>query len=155
MKKRSQRFFPFVSLLLGLAASAMVFLPALSSTDLDATYSGVQVITGLSVFNAGPVAEGQLPFSVIALLAYSLPLIAGVLGVALRKGFLVSTILFAAAAILLFVLPQYTFVNVTTFMGGTTEWEVDWVFELGLTLSASFSLAGALFSAFALFKEMK
>ncbi|MFA6801207.1 MAG: hypothetical protein WCR19_03765, partial [Acholeplasmataceae bacterium] len=61
----NKKYFPFLILLIGAAASVMAFLPALKFADYDTTYTGIQLITGTTVFDIGPVADGKLPFSIL------------------------------------------------------------------------------------------
>lgn len=120
----------------------MVFLPALKYADNDTTYTGIQMITGLTVFDVGVIADGKIPFSFLALMAFALPVIAGIS--ALSKNYIIPVVLFIAAAVLLFLLPTYTVVNVTSFIG-TTELEIDWVLQTGSIVAGSLSIVGALF----------
>lgn len=131
----------FLSLIIGIAATAMIFLPAIKYESIDTVYSGFQATFGVEIVDIG-IASGQLEFNVWALLAFGLPAIAGILAVLARKGALISAVLFAVAAILLFTLPQY--VNATaTGLGGSTDIEIDWVMQYGLILAGSLAILGA------------
>ncbi|MFA6801497.1 MAG: hypothetical protein WCR19_05270, partial [Acholeplasmataceae bacterium] len=128
------------------------FLPALKFADYDTTYTGIQLITGTTVFDIGPVADGKLPFSILALLAFGLPIVAGLIFVSNTKGSIISVILFIISAILLFILPEYTIINVTTFIGGTSEWEADWVLQTGAIIAGVLSSLGAIVGLFGMSK---
>lgn len=146
MKKTQVRTLSLILFLIGVAVVALAFLPALKYGDNETTYTGFQIITGLTVFNIAPVADGKLPFSILALFAFLLPILAWALGGAMGKGFVLSLLLFAAAAVLLFLLPQYTRVIVTSFIGGPTEWDPNWVLQIGPIIAGGLSVLGAVVS---------
>lgn len=146
MNSNSRKFFPMLGLLLGVVATAMVFLPALKYPDAETTYTGIQLITGLTIFDVGVIADGKLPFNVLALLAFALPVTAGLVSSTKGEAFAITLIMFIAAAILLFLLPMYIHINVTTFIGGTSELETNWVLQIGAILAGSLSIVGALVS---------
>lgn len=145
MKKRVGKVFPFIALLLGVIAFVMVFLPVLKFPNNDTTYTGIQVVTGLSIVDAGFLGDAAMPFNILALLAFLLPIISGIIGVTMRKGYVVSVILFTVAAVLLFVLPQYTYINVTI-LGNVTKPEIDWVLLAAPIIAGSASILGVLVS---------
>lgn len=136
----------FLSLIIGIAATAMIFLPAIKYESIDTVYSGLQATFGVEIVDIG-IASGQLEFSIWALLGYGLPIIAGILGLIFRKGAFISTVLFAVAAVLLFTLPQYVNATATGF-GGSTEIEIDWVMQYGLIVAGSLSVLGVFSSLF-------
>lgn len=142
MNKKYTNTFPIIVLLLGIAASIMVFLPALKYKDSDATYTGLKIITGVNIFNLGSIADGKLPFSILALLAFVLPVVAGIIFFTSPKNAIISIVLFAGAAVLLFLLPEYTKVVVNTFIGGETELDIKWVLQVGTIIAGSLSCAG-------------
>lgn len=143
MKKYSKNV-PLIALLLGLIASAMIFLPALKYPDVDTTYTGIQVATGVTIFNLGPIVDGKIPFNFLALLAFVLPAIAGLVMFTTPKNALLSIIFFIAAAVLLFILPTYIVINVTAFGGsGVTDIDIDWVLQIGAIVAGSLSVLGA------------
>lgn len=146
MSKKQMKLIPVVVLLLGIVASVMVFLPALKYTDGNTSYTGIQIITGVDILNLGVIAEGKLPFSFLALLAFTLPIIAGFVAYSKSKNAIISVILFIGAAVLLFILPQYIVINVSVFGGGPTEVEVDWVLQVGAISAGVLSTIGALLS---------
>ncbi|MFA6375064.1 MAG: hypothetical protein WCY04_02425, partial [Bacilli bacterium] len=67
----------------------------------------------------------KLPFSVLGLLAFLFPIAAGIISVVMPKGYLISVILFAVGAVLLFILPQY--INIVHIIGNSvTTIDVEW-----------------------------
>lgn len=54
---------------------------------------------------------------------------------------------------MLFLLPVYVRVNVTTFIGGTTEWDPDWVLQIGAILAGSFSVLAGFISLLGFTRE--
>ncbi|HHX78267.1 MAG TPA: hypothetical protein GX695_00745 [Acholeplasmataceae bacterium] len=152
MKKRIGNFFPFVALLLGIIAFVMVFLPALKYPSNDTTYTGLQVVTGLSIVDAGFIGDAKMPFNILALLAFLLPISAGLIGVLTPRGFIVSLVLFIAAAVLFFVLPQYTHINVTL-LGTVTKTEIDWTLLAAPIIAGSASILGVLVSLMGFMKK--
>lgn len=146
MNKQFKSFIAFLPLLLGIIATAMIFLPALKYSETDTSYTGLQVITGVSVLNLGILGEGHLPFNILALLAFALPLAAGIVGLTGKKSFYISTVLFVIAAVLLFLLPQYTNISYTLLGGDPAQLEVEWVMQTGLIVAGSLSIVGAVVS---------
>ena len=146
MNKQFKSFIAFLPLLLGIIATAMIFLPALKYSETDTSYTGLQVITGVSVLNLGILGEGHLPFNILALFAFALPLAAGIVGLTGKKSFYISTDLFVIAAVLLFLLPQYTNISYTVLGGDTAQLEVEWVMQTGLIVAGSLSIVGAVVS---------
>lgn len=152
MKERVGKFFPFIALILGIVASVMIFLPALKFPNNDTTYTGIQIITGMSIVDAGFLGDAKMPFNVLALIAFLLPISAGLIGATMPRGFIVSTILFVAAAVLFFVLPQFTHINVTV-LGVVSTPEIDWVLQTGPIIAGSASILGVLVSLFGFTKS--
>lgn len=150
MKNKFSKFFPFLALVFGVLATAMMFLPALKYPDGETTYTGVQIITGLNIFDVGAIAKGELPFSILALLAFGLPAVAGIIGMITYDKYFISVIFFLIAAVMLFLLPVYTHINVTNFITGTSELETEWVLQAGVMIAGSLSAIGGLFSLFAI-----
>lgn len=155
MNKNARKYFPFLCLLLGVAATAMVFLPALKYPDAEKTYTGIQLITGLTIFDVGVIADGKLPFNVLALLAFALPATAGLVALARGNSFGVAFIMFVASTVLLFLLPKYIHINVTTFISGTTEQDTNWVLQTGAIIAGALSIVGALISILGFTKVTK
>ncbi|SRR5690554_133099 len=143
----------FITFIIGVAASVMIFLPAIRYENIDTVYSGFQVTFGVEIVDIG-IATGQLEFNFLALLAYGLPVIAGILLMFSKKAALISMLLFVAAAILLFTLPLYVYATATGF-GGTTDIEIDWVMQYGLMIAGSLSILGVFSSALQTFNNFR
>jgi len=62
---------------------------------------------------------------------------------------MISTILFIASAILIFLIPEFTKVTVTV-LGNVNEINVEWTYGSGLIIAASLSIFGALLGLFKL-----
>ena len=147
MNKKLGKIFPFIALLLGLVALLMMLFPVLSVGDSDTTYTGLQIITGVSVVDAGSFAGAKLPFNFLALIAFLLPILAGIVWIFMPKGYILSAILFLVAAVLFFMLPQFTYLEVTV-LGSVTRPDVDWVLQSAGIVAASASILGVLVSLF-------
>lgn len=146
MNKKVGKFFPFVVLLLGIAASAMCFLVALKHVDSSATYTGFQVITGVKLVNIGTFLNASLPFSILALIAFLLPLVAGLLVVISPRSFIISISMFIVAAILIFMLPQYVNHFNVSLGDSVSQVSVKFGLEIGAILAGIFSIFGGIVS---------
>lgn len=119
-----KRFFPFLGLLFSVIVLVMVFLPTLNASGYD-SYSGFQIIMGYTISDIPIIGVTKLPFSVLGLLAFLFPIAAGIISVVMPKGYLISVILFAVGAVLLFILPQY--INIVHIIGNSvTTIDVEW-----------------------------
>lgn len=152
MNKVQTYDFKLVNLIIGLVAFAMIFLPALIFKDSDTAFSGLEISLGKEFTNLGTWASGEVAFNPIVLLAFSLTLVGGILPLIIPQGYIVSTIAFIVAAILLFMMPEFTTVTVTI-LGTVNEVDVEWTYGIGLILSGSFSILGALLGVFKLVKH--
>ncbi len=144
-----QRFMAisFITMIIGFAAAVMIFLPALGFEDSDTVYSGWQATFGYEIIDFGIWGSGQLEFNFLAVLAFGLPLVAGITALLFKQGALVSTGLFIVSAILLFMLPEHTIATATV-LGSTSQVDVDWVMQYGLITAGVLSIAGAFTSLF-------
>jgi len=147
MKKVKDKDIKGLSILLGFAATLMIFLPALIAPNSDEAYTGMQVVFGYDFIDFGSFAGGALKFSIINFVAFLLPLIASLLLLSTKKNNFLSTVLFAAGAVLLFMVSLYTVVTITLF-GNVTTREVDWQLGIGLTLAIIFSALGFLLGVY-------
>lgn len=145
MKFKAGKLLPLFALLLGIIAFLMVFLPALKFPNNDTSYTGFQVINGVSIIDGGFLGDAKMPFGILALVAFLLPLIGGLIGAVLPKGYIVSLVFFLVAVVLFFVLPQYTHVNVTI-LNDVTKHKIDWVLQAGPIIAGGASILGALVS---------
>ncbi|MDZ4196823.1 MAG: hypothetical protein U1C51_06180, partial [Candidatus Izemoplasmatales bacterium] len=115
-----------IPLLLGIVASFFILLPALVLKNSETAFSGIEVAFGHEFVSLGTWASGKIIFSPLVILAFLLPLIAGILPMVTKKGHLLSALLFGIGAILLFMTPSLTTVTVT--VGGiVSEIPIDWV----------------------------
>jgi hypothetical protein len=137
-----------IPLLLGVVASFFILLPALALKNSDTSLSGLEVAFGHEFASFGTWASGKVLFSPLLVLAFALPLIAGILPIVTKMSHLFSAVLFGVAAILLFLTPSLTTVTVT--VGGiVSEISIDWVLGIGVILAASVSIIASLFSVMA------
>ncbi len=143
MKNVTTKDLKIASIVIGFVATLMIFLPALSlSANGSAnTYTGLQVVFGHEFFDLGGFGSGEIRFCLLNLIAYSLPLLAALSLMFTKAGHIVSTIMFAVAAILLFLVIEFTVVTVT--IGDVvTEIDIDWNYAIGLILAAVLSILG-------------
>lgn len=144
--KQKSGLLALIALIAGVWAAIMVFFPALGYENSDTVYTGIHVLTSYEIANIGSIASGNLVFNFLAVLAYGLPLIAGLLVMFARKAGFVAAVLFVVGAILLFILPSYIDVRATA-LGVSTTFEVDWVMQYGLIVAGGASGVGAIASA--------
>lgn len=146
-KQSNQSLVILIVLCLGVLATLTIFLPALvtGSGDNKLFYSGLDVTFGKTLANLGVLAKGKIPFSILALLAYLLPIIAGTIVLFAPKKKPIAMLLFLAAAVLLFLLPEY--INMVS---ESSLFENSAVTNLGGSLTWG-SIMGAVFSVLGLF----
>lgn len=119
---------------LGIIGTLFMLLPVLSFEGLE--YTGYEVIFGVEIFDLDPfelgsIASARLPFSFLALLAFTLPVIGGVLALVSKKYLLFSLVLFIVSFFLLIILPNN--INIVYTVAGTESTEsVDWNVMFGL-----------------------
>jgi hypothetical protein len=137
-----------IPLLLGVIASFLILLPALVLKNSDSTISGLEAAFGHEFASLGTLVSGKILFSPLLVLAFALPLIAGILPIVTKMGHLFSAVLFGIGAILLFLTPNLTTVTIT--VGGiVSEISVEWSLGIGVILAASVSIIASLFSVMA------
>jgi len=145
---KQEKLLIYGTFIVGLIATLMIFLPALSIDDTS--YTGFEIAFGkqladIDFFGLGSVASAKLPFSILASLAYALPLIAGIVALAFKKARLVSSVFFVIALVLMFTLPNVIEVQYTL-AGNESSASVDWVMSFGLILAIVTSAIGAVLS---------
>jgi hypothetical protein len=123
-----------ILLILGIIATLFVLLPVLSYDDLQ--YTGYEIIFGMELFDVNPfdlgtIASARLPFSFISLLAFSLPLIAGIIAFASKRALILSLTFFIVSIFLLIIVPNNIVIVYTAFGSESTE-SVDWTMMIGL-----------------------
>lgn len=149
---KNQQNFKFLNLIIGIGAVVVMFLPVLILKDSDTSYTGLEVAFGKEFASLGSWASGQIAFNPLVLLAFLLPLIAGLIPMFAKNGFLFSMIIYVIGAVFIFMIPDFTTVTVTV-LGNVNEINVEWTYGIGLILAASFSIFGALFSLFSAFRR--
>ena len=152
MKKIQNQDFRILSVILGIIASFMIVLPVLILKDSETSFTGLELAFGHEFVNLGTWASGEIAFNPLVLLAFVLPLAGSLVLMLMNKGYLLSTILFIAAAFLIFMIPQFTTVTVTV-LGNVNEIDVEWTYGLGLIIAASLSILGALLGLIKLSKS--
>jgi hypothetical protein len=153
MKKIQKQDFKVVSVVIGILASVMIFLPALILKDSETSFTGFEVAFGHEFANLGTWASGEIAFNPLVALAYVLPLAGAIILMLTRKDYLLSTIMFIVAAILTFMIPQFTTTTVTL-LGNVNEVDVEWTYGIGLILSGALSIMGALLGLVKLNKNL-
>ncbi len=136
--------------ILGLIVALMMLLTVLKFEGLN--YAGYEVIFGKEIFDVNPfdlgsIASAYLPFSFSALLAFTLPLIAGIMALVSKKLPLVSLVLLVAGLIFLIRLPD-TIEIVYVVAGSENSTEIDWTMGLGLIGALVFSSLATVLNVF-------
>ncbi len=136
--------------ILGLIVALMMLLTVLKFEGLN--YAGYEVIFGKEIFDVNPfdlgsIASAYLPFSFSALLAFTLPLIAGIIALVSKKLPLVSLVLLVAGLIFLIRLPD-TIEIVYVVAGSENSTEIDWTMGLGLIGALVFSSLATVLNVF-------
>jgi len=149
MKKTHVYDVRILSVIVGIIAAAMILLPVLVLKDTETSFTGLQVALGHEFTSLGSWASGEIAFNPIVLLAFVLPLAASMMLMFSNSGYLLSTIMFAAAAILIFLIPDFTKVTITV-LDNVNEIDVEWTYGLGLVLGASLSILATLLGLFKL-----
>ncbi|MCX5775436.1 MAG: hypothetical protein NTV44_03640, partial [Firmicutes bacterium] len=142
MNKVHKRAYDIILFLLGIVATAMIFLPALIYRDSDTSFLGYEVVFGTEFVNLGIFGSGQLEPIVLGMFAFALPLAAGITAVLFKRGALVSALLFIGGAIMLFLLPTFTIASVTI-LDSRTVLDVTWTMGAGLIVAGVASSCGA------------
>jgi hypothetical protein len=141
MKKIRDNDLRLVSIVIGIIASLMIIFPALIVKDTNTTYTGLQVVFGYRVIDLGIIGSGEIKFSFLNLLAYSLPLIAAIVLLVSKNDKKIATIIFAVAVIMLILVPVSTIVHMNV-LGNVSVIDVDWGYRLGLNIAALLALIG-------------
>ncbi|MFH5882075.1 MAG: hypothetical protein ACNA7U_06190 [Candidatus Izemoplasmataceae bacterium] len=152
MKKITTLDRKFAAIVLGFVAAFMIVLPALSANGSDNTYTGLQVVFGHEFINLGGFGSGAIKFSVLNFVAYALPMSAALVLLLNKGGQMVSTLLFGAAAILLFLVPTFTVVTVTV-LGNVTTIDIDWAYAAGLIIAIVLSMIGFTLGLYTIYKK--
>ena len=132
-------------MLCGIAATAMIFLPALHYPETENAFTGYESVFGVTIVDIGSIASGQIELNLLGILAYVLPFAAFMMAIFLKRGAIFASLLFVAGAILLFLIPEMTRTTVTI-LGTSHDLDVDWQFAYGLIAAIVLSVVGAVFS---------
>lgn len=140
---------------LGLTVALMSLLPAL--TFEGANYAGYEVAFGRELINVNPfdlgsIASAHLTFSFTALLAFSLPLAAGVWVVVSRKLTIVPLVMLIVALVMFIRFPK-TVEILAVFAGDETDISVDWTMGDGLIAAIVLTATAVLPSGALVFNE--
>lgn len=136
-----------VGIILGIVASLMVVFPAVVTKNSENVYSGLQVAFGYEFTNLGNIASGQIEFSILNCIAFALPVIGALFLLLSKHGHIISAIIFGAAAIMFFFVPDFTVVSVTV-LNTVNEVAVEWNYGYGLIIAGIVSILAALISIF-------
>jgi len=136
-----RKFVPFVIFAFSVAATLMIFLPALHYEDL--TVTGIEIAFGTELEGAPGFDTEELEINYYAMTAYFAPVIGGLVTLVLRSGNLFSLAMLVLAAVLFFLLPNY--VEVIRIDGEERVVEAfEWTHGIGLILAGIFSVIAAL-----------
>ncbi len=145
MQNTKENMVSFLALFIGFVVTAMLLLPVLSVADSDTSFLGYEVVFGTEFANVSTFASGEIVFSFLALVAFLSPLAAGIVAAFTKQSMLISSILFALGAVLLFMLPIYTTATMTVF-DTVTEIDIDWTYSFGLVIAAVLATLGSVIS---------
>lgn len=158
-RKANDKMINFVIFCLGVLATLTIFLAALYTGDGDnkTYYTGLSVAFGKSGLDCGTLLKAYLPFSILGTLAYVLPVVGGVLMLLAGKKDmlfkLIALVCFLGAAVLFFMLPEFTKVVVESGLtGGSTTNSLGGSLAYGAIIGAALSILGCLASAYKLVK---
>lgn len=154
-KKQSKSLIAFLVAIVAIAASAFIFAPALGIKDTETTFTGIEITFGKEIANIW-VAQSKLTFSILALLAYALPLAAAIIILLFNKKFgsPLAALLLMASAVLLFVAGKYIKVE-STILGNVVTQDINWVLVWGIIASGVLSSLGALMALFETYRAYK
>lgn len=152
MKKIKSVDFKLINFIIGIVAVLMIFMPVLIFRDSETSYTGLEIAFGKEFVNLGGLGSGQIAFNPLVLLAFLLPLAGAIIPLFYSKGFMLSVVLYAIAAVLIFMIPQFTVVTVTI-LGNTNEIDVEWTYGIGLIIAAVLSILGLSLSTLEVYKR--
>ncbi len=141
MKNFSRNGFSLLAIFFGIAATLMIFFPAMSFPNSEESFLGFEIAFGVEFVNIGNLASGQVVGNILSMLAYILPLAAIVILMFVKKGTIVSMVLFGIGTVLLFLMPYYT-VTTVSILGTINEIDIDWVKSTGLIIAIICSIGG-------------
>lgn len=152
MNKLQKFDFKFANFIVGIVVVAMMFLPVLILKNTETSFTGFEIAFGKEFANLGSFASGEIAFNPLVLLAFILPLGAAIIPVFTNKGYLISTLLYIIATVLIFLIPNFTTVTITV-LGNVNEVDIEWTYGIGLIVAAVLSIVGAGLGLFKLSKS--
>ncbi|MBU1092866.1 MAG: hypothetical protein KKH01_00240 [Firmicutes bacterium] len=152
MRKIHDRDISLISIVVGFLAAIMILFPVLILKDSETSFTGLEVAFGHEFASLGSWASGQIEFNPTVLLAFILPLVGSIILMFSNKAHFIATILFIVAAVLIFMIPQFTAVSVTI-LGNVNSIDVEWTYGIGLIFAASLSILGGLLGLFRLYNS--
>lgn len=141
IKKLSEKQINVATLIIGIFVLFMLFLPVLILKDSETAFNGLEVAFGTEFINLGPWASGEIAFNPVVLVAFLLPLGAGLIPMFTNKYTVVTTLLFLVSAILILFTPILTTVTVTV-LGNVNAIDIEWTYGIGLILAAAAAFLG-------------
>jgi hypothetical protein len=139
---------------IGLATSLCLFLSALTYENM--AFDGYEIIFGtellnINPFNLGTIASAYLPFSLLAMMAYLLPLVAGILILISKSNLFYSLVIFLISTFLLALLPNSIHI-IYTVGGSSNALDVSWSVGTGLLAALILSSLGTISNLILLLK---
>lgn len=139
MKRIKDSELRLVSIVIGFIASLMIIFPALIVKDTNQTYTGLQIVFGKQFIDLGIIGSGEIIFSLLNLIAYSLPLVAALVLIVSKKDKTIAPVIFAIAVVMLVLVPISTVVHMTI-LGSVNVIDVAWGYSLGLIIALILSI---------------
>lgn len=145
MVKLNSHLFKLLIFAVGILSLVVAFLPALAYANSDIVYNGFELSLGTTFIDLGIFGSGEIAPNILVSLAYLFPISAGLLGIFLKRGAIISIFLFLVSAVLLFLVPELTITKINN-----TSIDVDWTMAYGLYISIGLSIFGIFLSIFVL-----
>ncbi len=145
MKNPSINTYKAIAILLAVLATMMMLMPALIAIESESEFTGIQIVFGYEFMSLGSLASGTIVFSLLNMLAYTLPLFAIAALLVSQHGFILSSAIFLMATVMLLSIPDFTVVTVTI-LDNVNEVTVDWAYGYGLIIAIIAACSGFLIS---------
>jgi hypothetical protein len=152
IKKLEQHPLKLLIVGVGLISTLMILFSCLILSDSETSFIGLEIAFGHEFASLGSWASGEITFNPLVLLAYLMPLAASLVLLFSKKGYLIATLLFITATILMFMIPELTTVTVTL-LGNVNEIDVEWNYGTGVMIALALSIFGMVASAFMSYKN--
>lgn len=148
--KQYMNLFRYLSLMTAIIVILTVLLPVI--TYDDTSFLGYEVIFGKEIaninpFNLGTIARAWLPFSLLALVTFTLPVLASVLILIDSKNVTISLILSLIGLVMMLILPNHIHIM---YAFGSTEnrASINWMIDYGLVIATTSAIIGLLIHFF-------